>query len=71
MRTLHAIFQHGTLKLLEPVELPENARVIVALLDEDDLSPEAIAEMARTGGAFDFLSDPREDIYSDTDGEAV
>lgn len=71
MRTLRAIFQHGTLKLLEPIELPENARVTVALLEEDDLSPDAIAELARAGGAFDFLNDPREDIYSDTDGEAV
>jgi hypothetical protein len=43
----------------------------VALLDSDDLSAEAIAELARKGGALDFLNDPREDIYSDSDGEAV
>lgn len=71
MRTVQTIFQDGTFKPLEPVKLPENTRITVALLDGDDLSPSAIAELASTGNAFDFLSDPREDIYSDSDGEAV
>ena len=43
----------------------------VALLDTDDLSADAIAELARKDGAFEFLNDPREDIYTESDGEAL
>jgi predicted DNA-binding antitoxin AbrB/MazE fold protein len=71
MRTIRAVFQDGNLKPLEPIDLPENTRVTVALLDGDDLSAEAIAELARKEKAFQFLNDPREDIYSESDGEAV
>jgi predicted DNA-binding antitoxin AbrB/MazE fold protein len=71
MRTIRAIFRDGHLKPLDPVDLPENTELRVALLDGDDLSADAIAELARTDKAFDFLTDPREDIYSDSDGEAV
>ena len=56
---------------VDPIEMPENTRVTVALLDSDDLSADAIAELAGKDGAFDFLNDPREDIYSASDGEAV
>ena len=56
---------------MEPIELPENTPVTVALVDSDDLSAEAIAQLARNGNAFDFLEDPREDVYSESDGEAV
>ena len=71
MRTIRAIFRDGNLKPLDPIDLPENTHLTVALLDSDDLSADAIAELARKDGAFDFLNDPREDIYSESDGEAV
>lgn len=71
MQTIRAIFQGGSFKPLEPVNLPENTRLTVALLDNDDIAANAIAELADKGGAFDFLNDPREDIYSGSDGEAV
>jgi hypothetical protein len=58
-------------KPLDPVDLPENTRLTVALLDGDDLSAHAIAELASKDQAFEFLNDPREDIYSESDGEAV
>ncbi len=44
---------------------------MVALLETDDVPADALAELARRGGSFDFLNDPREDIYSDSDGEAI
>jgi hypothetical protein len=53
------------------MNLPENTPVTVALLESDDLSADALAELASNGKAFDFLDDPREDIYSESDGEAV
>jgi hypothetical protein len=71
MRTIRAIVQHGNLKPLEPIGLPENTPLTVALLDSDDLSADALAELASKNKAFDFLSDPREDIYAESDGEAV
>ncbi len=71
MKTIRAIFRNGTFKPLDPVDLPENTRLTVALLDSDDLSADAIAELASKDKSFDFLNDPREDIYSDSDGEAV
>ncbi len=71
MQTIRAIFQDGNLKPLDPIDLPENTHLTVALLDSDDVSADAIVELARNEVAFEFLSDPREDIYSDCDGEAV
>ena len=71
MRTIRAIFRDGNLEPLDPVDLPENTHLTLALLDSDDLSADAIAELARNEGAFEFLGDSREDIYSEHDGEAV
>lgn len=56
---------------LEPIDLPENTPATVELLDSDDLSADAISALAGKGGAFDFLEDPREDVYTESDGEAV
>jgi hypothetical protein len=71
MRTIRAIVRDGNLQPLEPIDLPDNTQLTLALLDNDDLSAEALAGAAQGGGAFDFLSDPCEDIYCETDGEAV
>ena len=71
MRTIRAIYRDGALRPLDPIELPEDAQVTVALLDKDDLSAEAIAELANKDAAFGFLNDPREDVYTDSDGEEV
>ena len=71
MRTIHAIFRDGAIEPVEPLDLPENTPLRIALLDEDDLPVEGIAELAHAGTAFEFLNDPREDLYSESDGEAV
>jgi predicted DNA-binding antitoxin AbrB/MazE fold protein len=71
MQTIRAIFQDGSFKPLDPVNLPENTHLTVALLQVDDLAADAMAALARDGGAFDFLDDPREDIYNESNGEAV
>lgn len=71
MRTIRAVFRDGNIHPLEPVDLPENAQLRIALLDSDDLPTEALAELAQAGNAFDFLDDPREDIYNEADGEPV
>ena len=38
---------------------------------EKEISSIELAKLAEKGESFDFLSDPREDIYSITDGESV
>ena len=71
MRTIQAIVRDGNLKPLEPINLPDNTRLTVALLDADDLAADAIAGLAGEDESWQFLNDPREDIYSESDGEAV
>jgi hypothetical protein len=71
MRTIKAIVRGGLLDPLEPLDLPEETTVTLTLAEGDDVPACAIAQVAGTGGAFGFLSDPREDIYSLEDGEAL
>ncbi|HEX4792359.1 MAG TPA: antitoxin family protein [Humisphaera sp.] len=71
MKTIRAVYRDGTLQPLDPVDLPENTRITVALLDGDDLPADAIGELAGKDTSFQFLNDPREDIYSESDGEAL
>jgi hypothetical protein len=71
MRTIKAIVRGGVLEPLEPLGLPEAMAVTLTLAEDDDLPASAIAQVALAGGAFDFLADNREDIYSAEDGEAV
>jgi len=37
----------------------------------DDLSAVELLELTRQSGSFDWLADPREEVYTLTDGEAV
>jgi predicted DNA-binding antitoxin AbrB/MazE fold protein len=71
MKTIRAIFRDGTLKPLDPVDLPDNTPLTLAVLASDDVSAAAIAELASKDKSFDFLNDPREDVYSESDGEAL
>jgi predicted DNA-binding antitoxin AbrB/MazE fold protein len=71
MKTIRAIFSHGTLKPIDPLDLPEDTRLTLALVEADDLGADALAELAAKDASFVFLSDPREDIYSEKDGESV
>ena len=45
----------------------KNAKVVV-LIREDEMNEKEWLRLAIKGGAFDFLSDPSEDIYSIEDG---
>ena len=46
MKTIRVIFRDGTLEPLDPVDLPENTRLTLAMLDPDDLAAEAITQLA-------------------------
>ncbi len=71
MRVIRAIFKGGMLTPLDPLALPEDATVTIALLDADDAPAAGIRATAHASSAFAFLDDAREDIYSPDDGEPV
>lgn len=39
--------------------------------DQDEFPGSLLARLSETGGSYDWLDDPAEDVYSDADGEAV
>ncbi len=67
-RTIRAVYEGGGLRPVERIDLPEQGEVTLVILD-DDVAADAIAQLAASGGSFDFLSDPAEDIYTREDGE--
>lgn len=71
MRAIRAICRDGTIEPLKPVDLPKNTLLRVTVLNGDDLPAHALAKLAETNEAFNFLNDPREGIYSKSDGQAV
>ena len=72
MITIPAIYDHGILRLLAKVDLPNRQRVLIALFPaEDDVPTFLIDETAAQAKSFDFLSATAEDIYHVTDGEPI
>lgn len=72
-----AIYEKGTFRPLTDVHLPELQKVKLVFAPEglapavDDLPALALAKLAEQSPSFDFLADPREDVYSLQDGEPV
>ena len=66
---IHAVFENGVFRPTEKVRLPENVEVDITI--QDNSETEGIARVAEESGAFDYLSDSGEDIYTITDGEPV
>ena len=65
-----ATYEHGIFKPLTPVELPEHVRVILAVSPaEEDVPTILLDRLAERSRSFTFLSNPREEIYTPTDGE--
>ncbi len=69
MLSIKAMYDGKEIKLLEKVEMTKPGKVIVTFLDyeDPDINNDGILYVAEKGGAFDFLNDPAEDIYSDKD----
>lgn len=70
-RTVEAVFEDGVFRPLGQVCLPERQRVSLVVTVSDDLPAELLARAAELGGSFEFLADPREDLYSPEDGEPI
>ncbi|HCJ78848.1 hypothetical protein HX99_06955 [Peptococcaceae bacterium SCADC1_2_3] len=69
MIAVKGLFDGKRIKLLEKVDIKEPQEVIITFLgtSEDKALYGEIYKFAETGGAFDFLNAPEEDIYSDDD----
>lgn len=68
LRTLEAVIdEQGHIQLLEPAALIRGQRALVTLLEEEPGEAEWLAG-ASNAGAYAFLKDPAEDIYSLDDG---
>lgn len=48
---------------------PSRVRVIILLPDDADLDEKLWLEAARSNPAFEFLTDPADDIYTPADGK--
>ncbi len=53
------------------VNAPTSVRVIVLFPESEDLNESEWMQSASKNEAFDFLNDPKEDIYSLTDGKPL
>jgi len=69
MQSIRAIYDGETIRFLDKIEIKKPQKVIVTFLDEEvqeDLN-KVIYKLADVGKSFDFLKEPEEDIYSDSD----
>jgi len=69
MIAARGLFDGKNIKLLEKVDVKEPQEVIITFLGtiEDKALYRGIYSLAETGGSFDFLNAPEEDIYSNDD----
>ena len=69
MLSVRAIYDGKKLSILEKVEIKSPKQVIITFIDEDDtdITSAELHYLASKGGAFDFLENQAENIYSDKD----
>ncbi|MCK4245008.1 MAG: antitoxin family protein [Candidatus Omnitrophica bacterium] len=68
-KIIHAIFENGVFRPVDKISLPEHQEVEIII--QEDIPTRLIAVVAERTGGFDFLADPREDIYTIADGEPI
>jgi hypothetical protein len=66
MFSVRAVITGDKVSFLEEVKLTTSRQVIITFL-EDDISTKQVQYFAEQGKAFDFLNDPAEDVYGDSD----
>ena len=68
-KVIHAIFENGVFRPVEKISFPEHQEVEIVI--QEDIPTRLIAGVAERTGAFDFLADHRENIYTITDGKYI
>ena len=69
MLSVQGTFDGKKLKLNRELKIRSAKKVIVTFLDDadEDITNEELLMLADKGGAFDFLKNKEEDIYTDKD----
>lgn len=68
-KVIHAIFENGVFRPVEEINLPEHQEVEIIV--QEDIPTRLIAVVAERTESYDFLANPREDIYTIADGEPI
>jgi hypothetical protein len=73
IETTGTIDKEHRLLLDEPLPItgPGRVKVIILLPEDSDLDEKLWLEAARSNPAFEFLTDPAEDIYTAADGRPL
>ena len=72
IEALARIDQNGNITLVKPIKLRnKQVRIIILFPDDDDINDKVWLEYAVKNPAFEFLSEPEEDIYSKSDGKPL
>lgn len=69
-KLIPAIYEHGDLRPINPLKLPEHQKVFIAIaISNDEIPSLLLSKLAEESKSFQFLNNPDEDIYSPSDGE--
>ncbi len=69
MLSIQGLYDGKELKIFDPIHIDSPKKVIITFLEDpsEDISSQELHHIINEGGAFDFLKDEQEDIYSDSD----
>ncbi|MCF8370325.1 MAG: hypothetical protein K9H64_01805 [Bacteroidales bacterium] len=69
MLSIQGTYDGKVLRIFDKIQINSPKKVIVTFLEDpdEDFTSEELHMIAQQGGAFDFLDNEEEDIYSDSD----
>lgn len=70
-QTVNAVYENGVLKPLQKVRLANHKKVLLEIIDAEDVPTHLLMQSAQKSRSYGFLSKRAEDIYSRKDGKPV
>ena len=70
-QTVKAIYENGVLKPLQKIMLPNHKKVLLEIIDSEDISTHILMKSAERSPSYIFLKKQAEDIYSRKDGKPL
>ena len=69
MLSIQGIYDGKELKIFDELQIKSPKKVIITFLEDPtiDFTPDELHLIAQEGGAFDFLNNDEENIYTDND----